>query len=322
MVTVILGSGHWEGDLPDTSHPKSFQEQQLRKSLELCSFVLDSIDGEAISQDELHRVQRALYLRSTIYHALHDNREWEDLFRAIELALNSDDPFRTPPFTTEDLILAVHFIGALACVDQVQAPTRRLVDTIKVTDELRRKITPGFDVFQFVKANSDRLLRAVGKSPPILLLLPAEALYLPSAVWAPTHILSLPGWVSRSSNSGSLRDDTSAITGRLLSTLATRIAEVTHEINDDVGPDASEIGPFSKFFRFQPGTPIVLLLRYIALGLAPSAQRFQALGDLISSIGGNVTRVMTGGAGTGPEMKLDVAGVAVLYYEFGMKTLC
>ena len=318
MVTAILGSSHWEGDLPDQSYSKSFQEQQLVKSLELCSFVLDSIDGEVLSEDELHRAQRVLYLRSIIYGALHDKREWADLFRGIELALNSGDPSRTPPLTTEDLILAVHFVGAMACVDQVHPPTTRgLTDTMKVSDELLRKISPDLDVFQFVKENSDRLLRVVGKSPPILLLSPAEALYLPSAMWAPTHVLSPPDLVSRFSALGSLRDDTSAITGRLLTTLAARIAEVTGEING-IGPDAPEMGFFSKF---RPGPPVVLLLRYIALGLAPSPQAFKALGDLISSIGGNVTRVMTGG-GTGSEMKLDVAGVAVLYHEFGMKALC
>lgn len=320
MLGVILGSSHWEGGLPDPSHSKTFQEQQLRKSLELCSFVLDGIDGEGISQDELYRAQRVLYLRSAIYHALRDKREWADLFRGIELALNSGDPTRTPPYTTADLVLAVHFVGALACVDQVRPLTRGLEDTIEITTELRREISPDFDVFEFVKANSDRLLRVVGKSPPILLLSPPEALYLPSAVWAPTHILSPPGLFSRFSTSGSFRDDTSAITGRLLSTLATRIAEVAHEVNNP-GPDIPEIGPFSKLFKFGPSPSVVLLLRYIALGLAPSPQAFKALGDLISSIGGNVTRVMTGGE-MGPEMKLDVAGVAVLYYEFGMKTLC
>ena len=318
---TILGSSHWEGGLPDPSHSKSLQEQQLRNSLELCSFVLDSPDGGVVLQDELHRAQRVLYLRSIMYHALGDKREWADLFRGIELALNSSDPPRTPPYTTNDLILAVHFIGALACVDQVRPLTRGLEDTIEVTDELRRRISPDFDIFKFVKANSDRLLRVVGKSPPILLLSPPEALYLPSAMWASTHILSPPDLVSRFSTSGSLRDDTSAITGRLLSTLATRIAELGREFND-VGPDAvSEIGPSNKLFKFQPNLSVVLLLRYIALGLEPSPQAFRALGDLISSIGGNATRVMTVGE-TGSEMKLDVAGVAVLYYEFGMKALC
>jgi len=288
--------------------------------LELCSFVLDSIDGVGISQDELYRAQRVLYLRSAIYHALRDKREWADLFRGIELALNSADSSRTPPYTTDDLILAVHFVGALACIDQVRPPNRGLEGTMRVTDELRRKISPDFDIFEFVKANSDRLLRVIGESPPILLLTPAEALYLPSAVWAPTHILSPPDLVSRFSTSGSFCDDMSAITSRLLSTLATRIGEVTREV-DDFGPDASGVGPFGKLSKFQPSPSIVLLLRYLALGLAPSPQAFKALGDGISSIGGNVTRVMTGGE-TGSEMKLDVAGVAMLYYDFGMKALC
>lgn len=320
MLTAILGSSHWEGNLPNPSHSKSFQEQQLRKSLELCSFVLDSTDGEVILRNELHRAQRVLYLRSIIYHALGDEREWADLFRGIELALNSSDPSRSPPHTTNDLVLAVHFVAALACVDQIRPPTQRLQDTMKVADELRRKISPVFDVCEFVKANTDRLLRVIGKSPPILLLSPAEALCLPSAIWAPTHILSPPDLVSRFSASGSLHGDTSAITGRLLSTLATRIADVAGEVND-VGPDAAEIGPFGKRFNFQPSPSVVVLLKYIALGLAPSPQAFKTLGDLILSIGGNVTRVMTVGE-TGSEMKLDVEEVAVLYYEFGMKTLC
>lgn len=320
MLTTILGPSHWEGGYPDQFPSKPFQEQQLRKSLELCSFVLDNIDEEMISQDELHRAQRILYLRSTLYHALHDKREWADLFRGIELALNSNDPSRTPRYTTDDLILAVHLVGALACVDQIHPRTRGVEDTMKVTDELQRKISPDFDFFGFVKANSDHLLRVVGKSPPVLLLSPAEALYLPSAMWASTNIFSPPDWISRFSASGLLRDDTSVITGRLLSTLATRIADVAPEVNN-VGPDPSGVGPSIKLFKLQPSPSVVLLLRYIALGLAPSPQAFKALGDLISSIGGNTTRVMTGG-GTGSEMKLDVAGVAVLYYELGMKTLC
>ena len=320
MLTAILGSNHWEGDLPDPSHSKSFQEQQLKKSLELCSFVLDKTEGEAVLQNELHRAQRILYLRSIIYHALRDKREWADLFRGIELALNSSDPSRTPPYTTDDLVLAAHLIGALACADQVYPLTQGLETTMKVTNELRRKITPAFDVFEFVKANSDHLLRVVGKSPPILLLSPAEALYLPSALWPSTHILSPPDLCSRFSTSGSLGDATSAITGRLLSTLATRIAEVACEANH-VGPDTTQVGPSSKQFKIQPSPPVVLLLRYVALGLAPSPQASKTLGDLISSIGGNVRRVMTE-VETGSEMKLDVAGVAVLYYEFGMKTLC
>ena len=320
MLTAILGSNHLESDLPDPSHSKSFREQQLRKSLELCTFVLNSVDGEATPRDELHRAQRVLHFRSIIYRALDDKREWADLFRGIELALNSANPSRTPPYTTDDLILAVHFVGALACIDQVRPSNRGLEATMEVTDELRRNISPDFDIFEFVKANNDRLLRAVGKSPPILLLSPAEALYLPSAVWAPTHVLSPPDLVSRFSTSGSFRDDTSGITNRLLSTLATRIGEVTRQIND-FGPDASEVGPFSKLSKLQPSLSIELLLRYIALGLAPSPQGFKALGDLISSIGGNVTRAMTGGE-TGSEMKLDVAGVAMLYYDFGMKALC
>lgn len=316
MITAILGSSHWEGDLPDSSRCNSSQEQQLRESFELCSFALDRIEGEVISRDELHRAQRILHFRSVVYRALHDEREWSDLFRGVELALNSNDSSRTP-HTTDDLILAVHFVGALACVDQVRPPTRGLEGTIKVTDELRRKISPDFDVFEFVKANSERLLGAVGKSPPILLLSPAEALYLPSAMWAPTHILSPPDAVSRYSTSGSLHDDTSAMTGQLLSTLATRIAEIAKG-GDDLGPDASGVGPFTEHSKFHPSTSVVLLLRYIALGLAPSPQAFKALGDLISSIEGNVTRVM---GETGSEMKLDVAGVAMLYYEFWMKTL-
>jgi hypothetical protein len=242
------------------------------------------------------------------------------LFRGIELALNSTDPFRSPTYTTDDFILAIHFVGALACVDQTRPPNRGLEGTMKVTDELRRKISPDFDIFEFVKANSDRLHRVVGKSPPILLLSPAEALYLPSAVWAPTHLLFPPDLVARFSTQGSLRDDTSAITSRLLSTLATRIGEVTREFND-FGPDASGVGPFGKLSKFQPSPSVELLLRYVALGLAPSPQAFKALGDLMSSIGGNVTRVMTAGE-TGSEMKLDVAGVAMLYYDFGMKALC
>ena len=319
MLTGILGSCHWEGDLPRPSHSKAFQEQQLRKSLELCSFVLDSINGEVVLQEEVHRAQRVLYLRSTIYHALGDEREWADLFHGIELALNSSDPSRTPPYTTEDLILAVYFVGALGCADQLCPLTRGLQDTTEVTDELRQKISPGFDIFQFVKANSDRLRCIVGKSPPVLLLSPAEALFLPTAIWAPTHILSPPDLVSRFCPSGSLRDDTSVITGRLLSALATRIAEVAWEVND-VGPEAPEMRALSKLFKFRPSLSVALLLRYIVSGLAPSPQAFKALGDLILSIGGNVTRVMTG-VGTGSEMKVDAAGVAVLYNEFGMKTL-
>lgn len=320
MLTAILGSIHWESDLPDPTHPRTFQEQQLKKSLELCTFVLDHTDGETVPLHELYRAQRVLYFRSIIYHALHGKREWGDLFRGIEFALNSSDPSHTSPHTTDDLILAVHFVSGLACADQIRPPNRELESTRKVADELRRKISPDFNIFKFIKANSHHLFHVAGKSPPILLLSPAEALYLPSAMWAPEHILSPPDLVSRFSTSGSLRDDTSAITGRLLSTLATRIADITREVND-LGPDAPEVGPFGKLSRFQPSVSVELLLRYIALGLAPSPQAFKTLGDLISSIGGNMTRVMTGSE-TGSEMKLDVSGVAMLYYDFGMKALC
>ena len=320
MLTAILGSTHWESDLPDPTHSRFFQEQQLKKSLELCTFVLDNTDREAVPHNELHRAQRVLYFRSIIYHNLYDKREWGDLFRGIEFALNSSDPSPTSPYTTDDLILTVHLVSGLACADQIRPPNHGLESTRKVTDELRRKISPGFNIFRFIKANSHHLFHVTGKSPPILLLSPAEALYLPSAMWAPEHILSPPDLVSRFSTSGSLRDDTSAITGRLLSTLATRIADITREVND-LGPDAPEVGPFGKLSRFQPSVSVELLLRYIALGLAPSPQGFKTLGDLISSIGGNVTRVMTGSE-TGSEMKLDVSGVAMLYYDFGMKALC
>jgi len=316
---TILGSSHWKGDLPNPSHSQSFQEQQLRQSLELCSFSLDSIGEEILVRGELHRAQRILHLRSVIYRALHDQREWTDLFRGIELALNSSDPSRAPPYTTDDLILAAYFVGALAFVDQAGPQTPGSEGMTRITDELRRNISPDFDVFEFVRTNSDRLLGFVGKSPPILLLSPAEALYLPSAMWTPTHILSPPDSVSRFSSSGTFRDDTSAVTGRLLMTLATRIAEVA-PVND-LGPDASGVGPFGNLSKLQPSPSVVLLLRYVALGLAPSPQAFKALGDLISSIGGKMTRVMGGGE-TGSEMKLDVAGVVTLYYEFGMKTLC
>ncbi|KAF9645150.1 hypothetical protein BDM02DRAFT_3189965 [Thelephora ganbajun] len=316
MLTVILGSSHWEGDLPNPSHSQSFHEQQLRQSLELCNFVLDSTDGHVV---ELHCAQRTLHLRSIICHALHDQREWADLFRGIQLALNSSESSRTPPYAIDDLILAAHFVGALACVDQLSPTTPGLEGTMKVTDELRRKISPDFDVFEFIRTNSERLLGTVGKSPPILLLSPAEALYLPSAMWKPTHILSLPDSVSRFSTSGSLRDDTGIITGRLLSTLATRIGGVARV--NDFGPDGSRIGQFGNFSKFQPSLSVVLLLRYVALGLAPSSQAFKALGDLISSIGEDVTRVMTEG-GAGSEMKLDTTGVAMLYHEFGMKMHC
>ena len=318
MLAAILGSSHWEGELPDQSQSQSFQEQQLRQSLQLCTFVLDSVEGEVVVQGELHRAQRTLLLRSIIYRALHDKREWDDLFRAIGLALNSSGPSRTPPYTVDHLILVAYFVGALACAGQAGPTASGLEDTMKITDELRRKISPDFDVFEFVETDSDRLLGIVGKSPPILLLSPAEALYLPSAMWTPTHILSPPELVSRFSASGSFRDDTSAITGELLSTLATRIAEMTHV--DDAGPDASGVGPFSNLSKFQPSLSVVLLLRYVALGLAPSPQAFKALGDLILSIEENVTRAMVGG-GTGSEMGLDAAGVAMLYYEFGMKTV-
>jgi len=312
MLATILGSGHWEGGLPSPSKSQSFQEQQLRQSLEISSFVLDSISKESVVQDELHRVQRILLIRSIIYRALHDEREWADLFRGIELALNSNDPSRSPPYTTDDLILTAHFVGALACADQVGPG---LEETMKITDELRRKISPDFDVFEFVKTNADRLLGIVGKSPPVLLLSPAEALYLPSAMWTPTHILSPPDSVSRFSTLGSLRDDTSAITGGLLSTLCTRIAETTH-----FGSDAPGVGPFGSLSEFRPSLSVVLLLRYVALGLAPSPQAFSALGDLVSSIEGKVTRVMARGE-AGSEMKVDGARVAMLYYEFGMKAL-
>jgi len=315
MLAAILGSGHWEGDLLNHSQSQSFQEQQLRQSLQLCTFVLDSIEGEIIAQDELHHAQRTLLLRSVIYRALQDKREWADLFRAVGLALNSGGPSRTPPYTIDHLILVAYFVGALACADQVGPG---LEGTMKITDELRRKISPDFDVFDFVETNSDRLLGIVGKSPPILLLSPAEALYLPSAIWTPTHILSPPDSVSRFSAPGSFRDDTSAITGELLSTLAARIAEVARV--DDVGSDAPGVGPFGNLSKFEPSLSVVLLLRYVGLGLAPSPQAFKAVGDLISAIEENVTRTMVGGE-TGSEMKLDVAGVAMLYYEFGMKTL-
>jgi hypothetical protein len=189
---------------------------------------------------------------------------------------------------------------------------------MKIARELRRKISPDFDVFEFVKTNNDRLLRIIGKSPP-LLLSPAEALYLPSAIWTPTHILSPPESVSRFSAPGSFRDDTSVITGRLLSTLATRIAEVASI--DNFGPDAAAGGPFGNLSKLHPSLSVVLLLRYVALGLAPSPQGFKVLGDLISSIEEKVTRVISEGEAPGSEMKLDVAGVAMLYHEFGMKML-
>jgi len=318
MLAAILGSGHRECDLPSRSRSQSFPEQQLRQSLQLCTFVLDSIEGEVMVQGELHHAQRTLLLRSSIYRALHDKREGADLFRGVGLALNSSHPSRTPPYTIDHLILVAYFVGALACVGQVGPTAPELEGTMKITDELQRKISPDFDVFEFVQTNSDRLFGIVGKSPPILLLSPAEALYLPSAMWTPTHILSLPDSVSRFSASGSFRDDASAITGELLWTLATQIAEAAH-IND-VGPDAPGVGPFGNLSKFQPSLSVVLLLRYVALGLAPSPQAFKALGDLISSIEENLTRAMVGGE-TGSEMKLDVAGVAMLYYEFGMKTL-
>lgn len=317
MLTVILGSGHLKSNPPNPSQSQSFQEQQLRQSLQLCTFVLDSIEGEVMVRDELHHVQRILHLRSIIYRALHDKREWTDLFRAIGLALNSGDPSRTP-YTTDDLILAVYLVSALACIDHVCPSAPGLDGTMKVADELRGKISPDFDVFEFVKTNNGRLLGIVGKSPPILLLSPAEALYLPSAMWTPAHILSPPDPVSRFSASVSPRDETSAITGGLLSTLATRVAEVA--CVDDSDPDTPEVGPFGSLSKFQPSLPVVLLLRYVALGLSPSPQAFKALGDLISSIEENVTRVISDGE-TGSETKLDVAGVAMLYYEFGMKTL-
>ena len=322
MLTVILGSSHWRGDLPEPSHSESFQEQQLKRSLELCSFVLDGIDGETTVQDELHRAQRILHLRSTIYHALHDQQEWADLFRGIELALNSSDPPRAPKHTTDDLILAAHFVGALACVDQVGPAAPGLEGTMGIAHELQRKISPDFDVFEFVKTDSDRLLSVAGKSPPILLLSPTEALYLPFAMWTPTHKLSPPESVSRFSTPGSPRDDMSAITGRLISTLATRIAEVAR--HNELGPDGPAPDAFGNLCKFQPSLSIALLLRYVALGLAPSPQAFKGLGDLISSIEEEVTRMMGGGGGegeAGSEMKLGVAGVAMLYYEFGRKTL-
>ena len=316
MLTVILGSGHWEGDLPDPSHSEAFQEQQLRQSLELCSFVLDNIDGDTMVQDDLHRVQRILHLRSSIYHALRDQREWADLFRGIELALNSSDPLRVPRYTTDDLVLTAHFVGALACIDRVGPTTPGLEVTMEITHELQRKMSPGFDALEFVKTNSDRLFSAVGKSPPPLLLFPAEALYLPFAMWTPGYILSPPESVSRFSSLGSCRDETSVITSRLISTLATRIAEVSRP--DDFGPDGFSAGLPGNLSKFQPSLSVVLLLRYIALGLAPSSEAFEALGDLISSIGEAMTGVMDGGE-MGPEIKLCVAGVAMLYCEFGMK---
>lgn len=318
MLAAILGSGHWEGDLSNQAQSRSFQEQQLRQSLQLCTFVLDSVEREVIAQDELHHAQRTLLLRSIIYRALQDKREWADLFRAVGLALNSGDPSRTHPYTIDHLVLVAYLVGALACADQVGPTAPGLEGTMKITDELRRKISPDFDVFDFVETNSDRLLSIIGKSPPILLLSPAEALYLPSAMWTPTHILSPPDSVSRFSAPGSFRDDTSAITGELLSTLAARIAEVAHV--DDVGSDAPGVGPFGNLSEFEPSLSVVLLLRYVGLGLAPSPQAFKALGDLVSAIEDNVTRTIAGGE-MGSEMKLDVAGVAMLYYEFGMKTL-
>ena len=314
MLSTILGPSHWEGDSPNPPQSQSFQEHQLKQSLQLCTFVLDSIDGEAIAQDELHRVQRILLLRSIIFRALHDKREWADLFRGIGLALNPSNHSPASPYTTDHLILAVYFVGALACADQVGPTTDGLKATMKISDELRRKISPDFDVFEFIETNSDRLFGIVGKSPPILLLSPAEALYLPSAIWTPTHILSPPDAVSRFSGSGSFRAATSAITGGLLSTLASRIAEVAQ--GGDFKPDT----PFGNLTKFQPGLSVVLLLRYVALGLAPSPQAFKALGDSISSIEQNLTRVIGGGE-AGSEMKLDVAGVAMLYYEFGTKML-
>jgi hypothetical protein len=314
MLSTILGSGHWEGDHPNPPQPQSFQENQLKQSLRLCTFVLDSIDGEVTAQEELHHVQRTLLLRSIIYRALSDRREWADLFRGIGLALNPSNPSPASPYTADHLILTAYFVGALACANQVGPTTDGLQATMKVTDELRRKISPDFDVFRFVETNSDRLFDVVGKSPPILLLSPAEALYLPSAIWTPTHILSPPDPVSRFSGSGSFREATSAITAGLLSTLASRIAEVAQA--DNFSPDP----PFGSLTKFQPGLSIVLLLKYVALGLAPSPQAFKALGDSISSIEDNVTRVIGGGE-AGSEMKLDVAGVAMLYYEFGTKML-
>jgi protein O-GlcNAc transferase len=318
MLATILGSGHQEGDLPNRSQSQSFQGQQLRQSLQLCTFALDSIEGKVMVQGDLHHAQRILLLRSIVYRGLHDKREWADLFRGVGLALNSSGPSRTPPYTTDHLILVAYFVGALACGGQVGPTAPGLESTMKITDELRQKISPNFDVFDFVETNSDHLLGIVGKSPPILLLSPAEALYLPSAMWTPTHTLSPPDSVSRFSASGSFRDETSAITGELLSTLAARIAEMA--CINDLGPDGPGVGPFGNLSKFQPSLSVVLLLRYVALGLAPSPQAFKALGDLISSIEENVTRAMVGSE-IGSEMKLDVAGVAMLYYEFGMKTL-
>ena len=316
MLTLILGSNHWEGDLPNPTHSQAFQDQQLRQSLELCSFVLDNTDGDITIQDDLHHVQRILHLRSIIYHALHDQREWADLFRGIELALNSSDPVRAPRYTTDDLIMAAHFIGALACVDRFGPTIPGLESTMKITHELRQKISPDFDALEFVKANSERLFSAIGKSPPTLLLFPAEALYLPFAMWTPTHVLSPPESVSRFSTPGSSRDETSVITGRLISTLATRIAEVVRP--DDFGPDAAPAGPPGNLTRFQPSLSVVVMLRYVALGLAPTSEAFKALGELISSIEETMTRVIGEGE-MGPEIKLGVAGVAMLYCEFGMK---
>ena len=315
MLAAILGSSHWKDDRPSDSQP--LQEQQLKQSLELCTFALDSIDGEAMAENELPRAQRILHLRSIIYRAVHDQREWADLFRGIELALNSRDPSRALRYTTDDLILAAYFVGALACVDQIGPTALGLEGTTKITHELRQKISPSFEVFEFVKTNSDRLLSIVGRSPPILLLSPAEALYLPSAMWTPTHILSPPESVSRFSTPGSFRDDTSVITGRLLSTLATRIAELVRL--DDLGADPSAVGPFGTLSKLQPSLSVVLLLRYVALGLAPSPLAFKALGDLISPIEGKAAAGVMGEAGS--EMKLGAAGVAMLYYEFGVKML-
>jgi len=188
---------------------------------------------------------------------------------------------------------------------------------MKITDELQQNVSPDFDVFDFVKTNSDRLLGIIGKSPPILLS-PVEALCLPSAMWPQKHALS-PDSVSRFCTSGSFRDGMGVTTGRLLSTLALRIAEA-FRVND-FGPDAPTADLFGNLSKFRPDLSIALLLGYVGLGLAPSPQAFKELGDLISSIGENVTRVVGAGE-TGPEMKLDVPGVAMLYYEVGIKAPC
>lgn len=320
MLDTLLGPS---GSLVPADKVMTPHDTQIcSQSLDLCLYVLSRLLKEESARehtnlrDQIHRLQKVMYISGMLRSRLAPNDVLSELghyYQAVELAIGaSPPPLPMGTYEFKDFILTVYVAGALICSNPLSPFPPHILAALDQPESpfLSRLKEPGFNLMRAVQISADSLLEIFGASVPALLLLPGEALQLPSRIW-PSYNGTLPGIVKYTSPEDftlpeeRIRSLTHHTTSKLLITLAKRLQDSMTRSPLPIPSCGDKLYATMSF---------LLLLNYIALALAPSAANYNNLGILITVL--NPTRKFVDRSGK-PHL---VTGhdIAQSFYEAGL----